>query len=85
MKKLKLSNHFLTYSLKERDYLTIEMCENVVNFPIDYEIQNDGRIRLWGFISEHNKYLRVVLENDGETILTAHFDRNFKKNMELKI
>jgi hypothetical protein len=32
------------------------------------EIQTDGRIRKWAKIQEVDKYLRVILLEDGETI-----------------
>ena len=42
-------------------------------------VQADGRIRLWGRISEaENRFLRVVLLADGETVHNAFFDRSFK-------
>ena len=42
-------------------------------------IQEDGRIRRWAKIAEFdNRYLRVVLLSDGETIHKAFFDRSFK-------
>lgn len=75
---MKLSEHYIEYSSKMRDYLTPELCEYVINNYIKKEIQPDGRIRFWAYIEKYNKYLRVVLEKDNETVLTAHFDRGFK-------
>lgn len=43
------------------------------------ETQPDGRIRHWVFISELDKYLRVVTLEDGETVHNAFPDRNFKE------
>lgn len=80
--ELKLSKHFLEYSLKLRDYLSLEDCEYVVNNYVSKEVQSDGRVKYWGYIQKYNKYLRVVLDSDGETIITAFFDRNFKNKME---
>lgn len=45
--------------------------------PIRIEVQDNGRIRHWVFITEANKYLRVVTEPDGETVHNAFFDRRF--------
>jgi hypothetical protein len=42
-------------------------------------IQLDRRIRKWCFIEEANKYLRVILLEDGETVHNAFFDRSFKE------
>jgi hypothetical protein len=42
-------------------------------------IQEDGRIRRWVRVKEmDNRYLRVVLLEDGETVHNAFFDRRFK-------
>jgi len=46
--------------------------------PVKREVQPDGRIRLWGYIKEADKHLRVILEPDGETVHNAFFDRRFK-------
>jgi hypothetical protein len=48
------------------------------------EKQSDGRIRKWGYISEVDKYLRVILLEDGETVHNAFFDRNFGGEKEEK-
>jgi hypothetical protein len=41
-------------------------------------IQKDGRIRRWCQVPEmDNRYLRVILLPDGETIHNAFFDRDF--------
>ena len=42
--------------------------------------QADGRIRLWRRIAEFgDRYLRVVVLEDGETVHNAFFDRRFKQ------
>ncbi len=46
--------------------------------PIREQIQSDGRIRRWVRVPEmENRYLRVVLLSDGETVHNAFFDRRF--------
>lgn len=57
------------------------MCERVVNESIESEIQKNGRIAYWGYVVEE-KYLKVVVESNGEEIVRAHFDRGFKKRVE---
>lgn len=54
-----------------RPYLKIEWIEHVQNNPIRTEVQ-------WGYIAEMDKYLRVVMEPDGETVHNAFFDRRFE-------
>jgi hypothetical protein len=56
-----------------------EWIERVINTPAKETVQKDGRIRRWAPIEElENRYLRVVLLPDGETIHNAFFDRSFK-------
>ncbi len=47
--------------------------------PLRVEIQSDGRIRKWCYVTEMDKHLRVILLEDGETVHNAFFDRNFKE------
>jgi len=50
-----------------------------IDGPEHEEIQQDGRIRRWIRVSEmDNRYLRVILLEDGETVHNAFFDRRFK-------
>jgi hypothetical protein len=41
-------------------------------------VQADGRIKKWSYIEEVDRYLRVILLEDGETVHNAFFDRRFK-------
>ena len=50
----------------------------VIKNPEKEEIQSDGRIRRWAKINDTNKYLRVILLDDAETVHNAFFDRSFK-------
>ena len=63
---------------KDRAIIKEEWIRFVVNNPQKQEIQSDGRIRKWAKIPEIDKYLRVILLEDGETIHNAFFDRSFK-------
>jgi hypothetical protein len=46
--------------------------------PVRESVQTDGRIRRWCRVPEQgDRYLRVVLLPDGETIHNAFFDRRF--------
>lgn len=47
--------------------------------PTRTVIQSDGRIKKWGFIPEMNKYLRVILLEDGQTVHNAFFDRTYEE------
>jgi hypothetical protein len=62
----------------DRAIIRDEWIQHVISNPVREQIQADGRIRRWGPIVEMgNRYLRVVLLPDGETIHNAFFDRRF--------
>ncbi len=44
------------------------MDQKTIENPVKTEVQSDGRVRKWAKIDEVNKYLRVILLEDGETV-----------------
>ena len=61
--------------------LSLGLAYGAVGFlsdPLRTQIQDNGRVRRWGFIAEAGKYLRVITEPDGETVHNAFSDRRFK-------
>jgi hypothetical protein len=55
-----------------------EWIERAISSPAREVVQPDGRIRRWVLIPEmDNRYLRVILLSDGETVHNASFDRRF--------
>lgn len=67
-------------SLPHREAIQDEWIREVMRNPSRRVTQDDGRIRLWGKVHEaENRYLRVVLLEDGETVHNAFFDRKFKE------
>jgi hypothetical protein len=57
----------------------MEWIERVIADPEMTEPQEDGRIRKWGRVPEmSNRYLRVILLEDGATLHNAFFDRGFR-------
>ena len=62
----------------DRAIIKMEWIEETVSNPIYTEVQSDGRIRKWKKVEGENKYLRVILLSDGETVHNAFFDRGFK-------
>lgn len=40
-----------------------------------------GRIAYWGYVESEDRYLKVIVEADGEEAVTARFDRDFKRKM----
>jgi len=61
-----------------RPYLKTEWIEHVLDNPVHTEVQFNGRTRYWGYIAEMDKYLRVIVEPDKETVHNAFFDRRFR-------
>jgi hypothetical protein len=62
-----------------------EWCEQVLRSPDFTEVQENGRVRHWGFVEEIGKYLRVVTLEDGETVHNAMPDRNFTRKQRRRI
>ncbi len=63
----------------DRAIIRDEWIERVVINPVKETVQQDGRIRRWAPIEEmENRFLRVVLLPDRETVHNAFFDRGFK-------
>jgi hypothetical protein len=46
--------------------------------PTYQAIQLDGRRRHWVWVEAEQRWLRVIVEPDGETVHNAFFDRNFR-------
>ena len=52
--------------------------EQAIRAPIREKVQADGRIQRWVRVPEMgNRFLRVVLLPDGETVHNAFFDRRY--------
>lgn len=62
----------------DRAIIKSEWIQRVVDFPESEQVQKDGRIRRWARIPEmDNRFLRVILLADGETVHNAFFDRGY--------
>ena len=62
----------------DRAMIRVEWIQRVIDHPAKQRIQKDGRIRRWAPIAEMgNRYLRVILLPDGQTVHNAFFDRSF--------
>lgn len=78
---MKFTEYFKTMKLRpDRANIKLEWIQKTIEKPIKTQIQEDGRIRCWARIEEEQKYLRVILLEDGETVHNAFFDCNFKEN-----
>jgi hypothetical protein len=75
---MKVTRYFHDEVIVKRPYLKMEWIENVIGSPLKKEMQEDGRIRYWGYVDELQRVIRVVTLADG-TIHNAFPDRNFRK------
>lgn len=79
MAKYTFARYFIEQVLRKRPYLEKSWCIQVAEDPIKVEYQLNGRKHCWGRIAAADgRILRVVLLEDGYTILNAFFDRGFK-------
>ena len=76
------TTQYFDYTKKrpDRAWIKQEWIGFVINNPTKTEIQSDGRIKKWAKIPAEDKYLRVILLEDGETVHNAFFDRSFKED-----
>jgi hypothetical protein len=62
----------------DRRLIKEEWIERAIASPLQEVRQADGRFRRWVQVPEmENRYLRVVLLSDRETVHNAFFDRRF--------
>ena len=63
---------------KDRGDIEMDWIERVIFNPERTMTQTDGRIKKWGNIpAMEDRYHRVILLEDGETLHNAFFDRGF--------
>ena len=81
---MRFSEHFERFRRHRPDRadITVEMCERVKAEPMKREDQDKGRTAYWSYMPEKDHYLKVVVESDGEEIVTAHWDRGFRREVE---
>jgi hypothetical protein len=77
---MKTTRYFEEVVLRKRPYLRREWCERALREHVKREIEPQGRVRYWCFVSELGKYLRVVTLADGQTVHNAFPDRNFRED-----
>ena len=80
--EMEYTRYFLhTRNRSDRINIRLEWIQQVVENAEHEKIQSDGRIRRWKKIAESgDRYLRVILLEDGKTIHNAFFDRSFREN-----
>ena len=78
---VKTTRYFLYTRLRpDRAVIQDEWIERVIKHPLREERQADGRIRRWARVPDmDSRALRVILLEDGETVQSAFFDRDFEE------
>ncbi len=63
-------------TLPDRELILNEWIEEVLKNPSRNKVQDD----LWGKVAQAgDKYLRVIILEDGQTVHNAFFDRSYKE------
>ena len=80
---MKFTEYFWsTRQRRDREWIKLEWIQYVIDHPVREEIQSDGRIRRWARIREAgNRYLRVILLEDSETVHNTFFDGSFREGV----
>ena len=83
---MKTTRYFDTAARKNHpeSHQYIEYVKKSLTEPHATEVQHDGRKRHYIYIPEADKYMRVVVERDGETVHNAMFDRNYTRRAKRK-
>ncbi len=74
---MRFSEHYLKYRFHIRA-ITLDQATWIVENAVRVAVQEDGRTRHWAYLDEMRKYVRVVVESDGDTIVTAFIDSDFR-------
>ena len=76
---MKTSRYFDLRVKRNRPEITVEMCEYVVANAEREEQQGNGFFQFWGYFAEADKWLRVITEEDRETLHNAFFDSGYTR------
>jgi hypothetical protein len=72
------TTRYFELSMRDRPEVDRAWCERVRANPLQVVQQADGKFKMWGYIEEAGKYLRIITLEDGETFDNAFFDRRYK-------
>jgi hypothetical protein len=81
---LRFSRHFEKDRSRRSDRreITIEKCQRVIEVAVKEEPQDDGSINFWGYVEERDRYLKVAVNPEVQEVITAHFDRVFRRKVQ---
>lgn len=73
------TTRYFALRMAERPEITTEMCERIAAAPVAEEQQGNGDWRLWGYIEEQRRYLRVIVTEDRSALVNAFWDRGLER------
>ncbi|MCY3712029.1 MAG: hypothetical protein OXH02_01945 [Gemmatimonadetes bacterium] len=78
------TTRFFEHMRKRPDHrnIAVKWILLAISQPVKQQVQADGRIRKWAWFEEENRFLRVILLEDGETVHNAFFDRDFPRRVQ---
>ena len=79
---MQTTRYFREQVMAKRSYLQYAWIEEVLAHPARVQTEENGRIRMWGYVPALGKYLRVVTLDDGLTVHNAFPDRSYKEDRE---
>ena len=76
---MQTTRYFREQVMAKRSYLQYAWIEDMLAHPARVQTEENGRIRMWGYVPAFGKYLRVVTLADGLTVHNAFPDRRYKE------
>ena len=74
---MRFTKHYDDDHFRDR-LINLDQAVWVINNPGRTQVQSDGRTRYWAYLSEFEHFVRVVVDTDEETIVTAFIDGRFR-------
>jgi len=71
-------SEFEVMARRDRRDIRVADIQRTLEQPFRRTQQPDGRVRLWFHAADRQRWLRVIVEPDGETVHNAFWDRNFR-------
>lgn len=75
--KWKKTWYFENVRPKKHPELSTDTIVRIAENPTYQSVQEDGRLRRWGYSESWGHWVRVIVEPDGETLHNAFIDSTF--------
>jgi hypothetical protein len=74
----KTSAYFRKITPLKHPEATLEKVELALQNKVQERVQGNGFRQVYGYLPEEDRYMRVILLPDGETIENAFYDRGYR-------